>query len=120
MREQTANGQTHLDYIDFLNIFACFGVICLHCSGAVFHFEESRLWFISMFVQTVCRACVFYGQWGKSFGIPRSLRYQNIFQKTVDAYGCTVLILVCILSVFALYIKRCVSADGSHAAKCGF
>lgn len=53
MREQTANGQTHLDYIDFLNIFACFCVICLHCSGAVFHFEESRLWFISMFVQTV-------------------------------------------------------------------
>lgn len=53
MHTQTDERKTHLDYIDFLNIFACFGVICLHCSGAVFNFEESRLWFIAMLVQTV-------------------------------------------------------------------
>lgn len=53
MSEQKEKRKAHLDYIDFLNIFACFGVICLHCSGAVFQFEETRLWFISMLVQTV-------------------------------------------------------------------
>ena len=42
-----------LDYIDFMNIFACFGVVCLHCSGLVFCFSETRAWFAAMFVQTV-------------------------------------------------------------------
>lgn len=42
-----------LDYIDFMNIFACFGVVCLHCSGLVFQFSETRAWFVAMFVQTV-------------------------------------------------------------------
>lgn len=42
-----------LDYIDFMNIFACFGVVCLHCSGLVFTFQQTRAWFVSMLVQTV-------------------------------------------------------------------
>lgn len=53
MSEQSTPKRVHLDYIDFLNIFACFGVVCLHCSGAVFQFETTRLWFLSMLVQTV-------------------------------------------------------------------
>ncbi len=53
MSEQIKERTVHLDYIDFLNIFACFGVICLHCSGEVFHFAENRLWFMSMLVQSV-------------------------------------------------------------------
>ncbi|MGN0556019.1 MAG: acyltransferase [Candidatus Fimenecus sp.] len=42
-----------LDYIDFMNIFACFGVVCLHCSGLVFQFSETRAWFVAMLQQTV-------------------------------------------------------------------
>ncbi len=51
MAEEKA--RTRLDYIDFMNIFACFGVVCLHCSGIVFQFAQTRAWFVSMFVQTV-------------------------------------------------------------------
>lgn len=42
-------------YIDFMNILACFGVICLHCSGYVFDYGnvETRLWALSMLVQTI-------------------------------------------------------------------
>lgn len=42
-------------YIDFMNIVACFGVICLHCSGSVhlYGMIENRLWILSMFVQTL-------------------------------------------------------------------
>lgn len=51
MGEKTT--QTRLDYIDFMNIFACFGVVCLHCSGLVFQFSETRAWFVAMLVQTI-------------------------------------------------------------------
>ncbi len=53
MNTQMQNHGTHLDYIDFLNIFSCFGVVCLHCSGFVFQYEESRLWLLSMLIQTI-------------------------------------------------------------------
>lgn len=51
LAEQTV--PKRLDYIDFMNIFACFGVVCLHCSGLVFQFSETRAWFVAMFQQTV-------------------------------------------------------------------
>lgn len=51
MGEKTT--QARLDYIDFMNIFACFGVVCLHCSGLVFQFSETRAWFVAMLVQTI-------------------------------------------------------------------
>lgn len=47
--------QKRIDYIDFMNIAACFGVVCLHCSGSVHLYGsvERRLWLLSMFVQTL-------------------------------------------------------------------
>lgn len=49
------NVKKRIDYIDFMNIAACFAVVCLHCSGSVFEFGivEEREWFLSMFIQTV-------------------------------------------------------------------
>ena len=47
-------------YIDFMNIWACFGVVCLHCSGSVFEYGqiETRLWVLSMLVQTIMHPAV--------------------------------------------------------------
>ena len=47
-------------YIDFMNIWACFGVVCLHCSGSVFEYGqiETRLWLLSMLVQTIMHPAV--------------------------------------------------------------
>ncbi len=42
-----------LYYIDILNITACFAVILLHSTGAVFSFSETPTWFLSMFLQAV-------------------------------------------------------------------
>lgn len=52
--------QKRLDYIDFVNIFACFSVICLHCSGSVFNYgvADDREWFLSMFIQTLAHSAV--------------------------------------------------------------
>lgn len=52
--------QKRLDYIDFVNIFACFSVICLHCSGSVFNYgiADDREWFLSMFIQTLTHSAV--------------------------------------------------------------
>lgn len=49
-----------IEYIDFMNIIACFSVVYLHCSGNVFAFGtvDSRLWFLSMFIQTVAHFAV--------------------------------------------------------------
>lgn len=50
-----AHQSKRIAYIDFMNILACFGVICLHCSGSVFAYGEvePRLWLLSMLVQTL-------------------------------------------------------------------
>lgn len=47
------NPSSRLVFIDLLNIAACFGVVALHCSDAVFRFEISRPWLFSMLVQAV-------------------------------------------------------------------
>ncbi|MFY9380077.1 MAG: acyltransferase family protein [Acutalibacteraceae bacterium] len=45
--------KTRKNYIDMLNIIACFAVVCLHCSGAVFNFSVSKLWFCSITIQSI-------------------------------------------------------------------
>ena len=49
-----------LAYIDFMNIAACFGVICMHCSGSVhlYGMTENRLWILSMAVQTIAHSSI--------------------------------------------------------------
>ena len=49
-----------IDYIDFMNIYACFSVVCMHCSGSVFEYGniESRLFLLSLFVQTLAHAAI--------------------------------------------------------------
>lgn len=52
-------GQTkRYDYIDFMNILACFCVVALHCSGVVFSFSETRTWWIAMTIQSVAHFAV--------------------------------------------------------------
>lgn len=52
--------EKRIDYIDFMNIFACFAVVCLHCSGSVFSYGvvDDREWFLSMLIQTVAHTAV--------------------------------------------------------------
>ena len=40
------NSPKRLYYIDILNILSCFAVVVLHCSGGVFYYQKTRLWFI--------------------------------------------------------------------------
>ena len=49
-----------IDYIDFMNIYACFSVVCMHCSGSVFEYGniEPRLFLLSLFVQTLAHAAI--------------------------------------------------------------
>lgn len=49
---EKAGKSQRLAYIDFMNIAACFGVICMHCSGSVhlYGMTEDRLWILSMAV----------------------------------------------------------------------
>lgn len=52
---ESRSERQRIAYIDFMNIAACFGVICLHCSGSVHLYGavENRLWIFSMLVQTI-------------------------------------------------------------------
>lgn len=52
------NSPKRLYYIDILNILSCFAVVVLHCSGGVFYYQKTRLWFIYMFLQTVAHFAV--------------------------------------------------------------
>lgn len=52
------NSPKRLYYIDILNILSCFTVVVLHCSGGVFYYQKTRLWFIYMFLQTVAHFAV--------------------------------------------------------------
>ena len=49
-----------IDYINFMNIYACFSVVCMHCSGSVFEYGniESRLFLLSLFVQTLAHSAI--------------------------------------------------------------
>ena len=40
------NSPKRLYYIDILNILSCFAVVVLHCSGGVFYYQKTRLWFM--------------------------------------------------------------------------
>ena len=42
-----------IQFMNYLNILACFAVICLHCSQAVFRPEESVTWYYSVVMQSV-------------------------------------------------------------------
>lgn len=52
------NSPKRLYYIDILNILSCFAVVVLHCSGGVFYYQKTLLWFIYMFLQTVAHFAV--------------------------------------------------------------
>ena len=43
-----------------MNIYACFSVICMHCSGSVFEYGniEGRLFLLSLFVQTLAHSAI--------------------------------------------------------------
>lgn len=49
-----------IDYIDFLNVFASFCVVYLHCSSSVFEYGvvENRVWILSMLIQTLAHTAV--------------------------------------------------------------
>lgn len=49
-----------IDYIDFMNIYACFSVICMHCSGSVFEYgmTENRLFLLCLFVQMIAHPAI--------------------------------------------------------------
>lgn len=54
------NGEKRIDYIDFMNIYACFSVVCLHCSGNVFKYGlvDEKLFLLCLFIQTLAHASV--------------------------------------------------------------
>ena len=41
-------------YIDYLNVVACFCVVCMHHNSAVYHYKSENLWFVSLAVETLC------------------------------------------------------------------
>ncbi len=45
-------------YFDVLNIFSCFCVIWLHCNGALYSYEQTGLWRLSLLVQVLCHFAV--------------------------------------------------------------
>lgn len=47
-----------LDYIDFMNIFASFAVVVMHCSGMVFEYAETFSWGVSLILQSVSHFAV--------------------------------------------------------------
>lgn len=60
MKKKELLSRKRIAYIDFMNIWACFGVVCLHCSGYVFEYGqiETRLWMLSMLIQTIMHPAV--------------------------------------------------------------
>lgn len=52
--------EKRIGYIDFMNIYACFSVICLHCSGSVFRYGvvDKKLFLLSLFIQTIAHASI--------------------------------------------------------------
>lgn len=55
--EQSVSAK-RLDYIDWANIISAFAVVCLHCSGGVFQYEEERRWYLALLIQTVMHFAV--------------------------------------------------------------
>lgn len=45
-------------YVDLLNITACFGVVCLHCSNTVFEYRGEGTWYFALLIQTAFYWCV--------------------------------------------------------------
>lgn len=75
------NSPKRLYYIDILNILSCFAVVVLHCSGGVFYYQKTRLWFIYMFLQTVAHFAVprvFYDNRCKFARLPQKIRYKDV------------------------------------------
>lgn len=48
-----AGTKPRIQFMNYLNIFACFAVICLHCSQVVFRPEASVTWYYSVVMQSV-------------------------------------------------------------------
>ena len=47
-----SNRKERVQFINYLNIIACFAVICLHCSQLCFRPENSASWYYSVFMQS--------------------------------------------------------------------
>lgn len=54
----TLNSRSRYLYIDLLNIAACYCVVLLHCSGAVFSFAENAVWWYAMIFQAMAHWAV--------------------------------------------------------------
>lgn len=114
------NSPKRLYYIDILNILSCFAVVVLHCSGGVFYYQKTRLWFIYMFLQTVAHFAVpvFFMITGANLlDYRKKYDTKTFFKKTCRKNTCTVSFLVAALLGTPVCVK---AGNRAHERKGAF